>query len=149
MHLAQRLRAQFDGLQALITLLEQEREALAVGAIDGERLQQLAADKQAVLAELEDSERARRAAQAEQGYPPGDAGARQAARDADCLKAWQAVRAASERAARLNELAGMMVRLRLQQNQRMLDLIHAVSEKTLYDTRGRSGPQRRQINASA
>ncbi|MFP4076317.1 MAG: hypothetical protein ACLFTD_07505, partial [Halochromatium sp.] len=65
------------------------------------------------------------------------------------LDAWQAVRAASEHAARRNELAGSMLWMRLKQNQRMLDLIHAVSEKTLYDPQGRTGPRSARLKVSA
>ncbi|MFP4246053.1 MAG: flagella synthesis protein FlgN [Halochromatium sp.] len=149
MSLATLLETQRDGLQRLTALLEQECEALAAGQIDGELLQRLAADKQALLAQLEHSEQQRRAFQTAGGYPEGDAGARQAARDAGCLDAWQAVRAASEHAARRNELAGSMLWMRLKQNQRMLDLIHAVSEKTLYDPQGRTGPRSARLKVSA
>lgn len=149
MKLANLLGMQFDYLGALVTLLEQERQALAVGNIDGELLQRIAADKQALLEQLERTEEQRRQAQSDLGYPNGDVGAQAAARDTGCLDDWQAVRNASERAARLNELAGAMLKARLQHNQRMLDLIHSVAEKTLYDTRGRTGAQPGRINASA
>ncbi|MBK1703319.1 flagella synthesis protein FlgN [Halochromatium glycolicum] len=149
MSLIRLLRTQYDHLGALISLLEQEREALANGSIDGELLQRLAADKQTLLVDLEQSEQERRAEQAAQGYPEGDAGARRAAADAGCLGAWNAVRASSERAAHLNQLVGAMVTMRLERNRQILDLIHAISEKTLYDTRGRSGVQPSQIRTSA
>jgi flagella synthesis protein FlgN len=149
MNLADLLGQACDDLDTLTTLLEEERQALALGAIDGERLQRIAADKQSLIESLERTEAARRNAQAAGGYPEGDLGARRAAEDADCLDAWLAMRSASERAARLNELAGAMVATRMKQNQRILDLIHAVSEKTLYDTRGRKGSQPGHVNASA
>ncbi|NBC49198.1 MAG: flagellar protein FlgN [Gammaproteobacteria bacterium] len=149
MRLISLLRAQYDRLSALTSLLEQEREALANGSIDGELLQRIAADKQTLLVDLEQSEQERRTEQTAQGYPEGDAGARQAAADAGCLGAWNAVRGASERAAHLNELVGAMVTMRLQHNRKMLDLIHTISEKTLYDTRGRSRAQPSQIRTSA
>lgn len=149
MSLATLLGTQRDGLQRLTLLVEQECEALAAGTIDGELLQRIAADKQSLLEQLEHSEQQRRALQAEHGYPEGDEGARQAARDADCLDDWNAVRAASEHAARRNELAGSMLWMRLKHNQRMLDLIHSVSEKTLYDTQGRTGPRSGRIKVSA
>jgi flagella synthesis protein FlgN len=149
MNLVALLRTQHQDLGALMRLLEQEREALAVGTIDGELLQRIAKDKQALLAELEETEQERRAAQAADGYPAGDAGARQAARDAGCLRGWDAVRAASERAAHLNHVVGTMLNMRLQHNRRMLDLIHSISEKTLYDTRGRRGAQPSHLSTSA
>ncbi|MBK5929771.1 flagella synthesis protein FlgN [Halochromatium salexigens] len=149
MGLATLLGTQRDGLQRLTLLLEQECEALTAGNIDGEWLQRIAADKQALLEQLERSEQQRREMQAEHGYAEGDAGARQAARDADCLDDWEAVRAASESAARRNELAGSMLWMRLKHNQRMLDVIHAVSEKTLYDTQGRTGPRSGRLKVSA
>lgn len=149
MSLATLLATQRDDLQRLMLLLDQECEALAAGRIDGELLQRIAADKQSLLTQLEHSEQQRKALQAEQGYPEGNAGARQAAHDADCLGDWEALRAASERAAQRNELAGSMLWMRLKQNQRMLDLIHSISEKTLYDTQGRTGPRSGRLDVSA
>ncbi|MBK5939755.1 flagella synthesis protein FlgN [Halochromatium roseum] len=149
MTLAHLLGSQYDALGTLVTLLEQERQALAVGNIDGELLQQIAADKQTLLEQLERTEQQRRQTQSALGYADGDAGAQEAARDAGCLDDWKAVRDASERAARLNELAGAMLTMRLKHNQKMLNLIHAVAEKTLYDTRGRTKAQPGRINASA
>lgn len=149
MSLATLLETQRNGLQRLSALLEEECEALAAGQIDGELLQRLAADKQALLTQLEHSEQQRRALQTAGGYDEGDAGARQAAREAGCLDDWDAVRTASERAARRNELAGSMLWMRLKQNQRMLDLIHTLSEKTLYDTQGRTGPRSGRFKVSA
>ncbi|MCF7976967.1 MAG: flagellar export chaperone FlgN [Chromatiaceae bacterium] len=149
MTLAHLLGMQYDALGALVTLLEQERQALAVGNIDGELLQQIAADKQTLLEQIERAEKQRRQNQSALGYADGDAGAQEAARDANCLSDWKAVRDASERAARLNELAGAMLTMRLKHNQKMLNLIHSVAEKTLYDTRGRTEAQPGRINASA
>jgi flagella synthesis protein FlgN len=149
MTLAQLLGLQSDDLSALIALLEQERQALAVGTIDGELLQRIAADKQALLERLERSEKQRRQAQVDLGYAEGDSGAQAAARDAGCLDDWTAMREASERAARLNQMTGAMLTMRLQHNQRMLDLIHAVAEKTLYDPRGRTAAQPGRLDASA
>ncbi|MEA3639785.1 MAG: flagellar export chaperone FlgN [Lamprobacter sp.] len=149
MNLVKLLGQQSEDLGALIRLLEQEHQALAVGRIDGELLQRIAADKQNLLEQLEDAEQQRRQLQSELGYPDGDAGAREAARAADCLGSWEAVRSASERAARLNELAGSMLKMRLTHNQRLLNLIHSVAEKTLYDTRGRTQAQPGRLDASA
>jgi len=149
MKLAYLLGLQYDDLGALIALLDQERQALAVGRIDGDLLQRIAADKQALLEQLEQREQDRRQQQSDLGYADGDSGAQDAARDADCLDQWTLVRGMSERAARLNQLAGTMLTMRLEHNQRMLDLIHTVAEKTLYDTRGRTGAQPGRIDASA
>lgn len=149
MTLAHLLGMQYDSLGALVMLLEQERQALAVGNIDGELLQRIAADKQTLLEQIERAEKQRRQTQSDLGYPDGDAGAQDAARDAGCLGDWKAVRGASERAARLNELAGAMLTMRLKHNQKMLNLIHAVAEKTLYDPRGRTEAQPGRIDASA
>ncbi|NEX16965.1 MAG: flagellar protein FlgN [Halochromatium sp.] len=149
MNLASLLGLQYEALGHLIALLDQERQALAMGQIDGDRLQRIAADKQALLEQLEHREQCRRQQQSDLGYADGDAGAQDAARDADCLDQWTLVRSMSERAARLNQLAGAMLTMRLEHNQRMLGLIHTIAEKTLYDTRGRTGAQPGRIDASA
>ncbi|PXX96474.1 flagella synthesis protein FlgN [Halomonas sp. LBP4] len=149
MSLARLLNDQQGRLAALVTLLEEELEALTAGQIDGSRLERIATEKQALLAELEGMEQLRRQVQRRLGYRDGHEGARAAARDADCLAGWEATLGATERADRLNRLAGQLLGMRLAHNQRMLDFIHEVSEKTLYDPRGRTGRQPGRLNASA
>ncbi|MDI5987321.1 flagellar protein FlgN [Halomonas sp. M4R5S39] len=149
MSLARLLNDQRERLATLVVLLEEELEALTVGQIDGNRLARIAAEKQALLAELERREQLRRQVQRRLGYRDGHQGAREAASDADCLAGWDATLDATERADRLNGLAGQLLAMRLSHNQRMLDFIHAVSEKTLYDPRGRPGRQPGRLNASA
>lgn len=149
MSLARLLNDQQGRLAALIVLLEEELEALTAGQIDGSQLERIAAEKRVLLAELERMEQLRRQVQRRLGYRDGHEGARKAAGDADCLAGWEATLEATERANRLNGLAGQLLTIRLAHNQRMLDFIHEVSEKTLYDPRGRTGRQPGRLNASA
>lgn len=149
MSLTQLLSDQRERLATLATLLEAELELLTTGQIDGQRLSTLAGEKQSLLEELERMETLRRQVQQRLGYPAGHQGARTAAMDAGCLPAWEACLDATERTARLNELAGQMLEVRLTHNQRMLDFIQRIAEKTLYDPSGRAGRQPGRLNASA
>ncbi|CAM4133571.1 flagellar protein FlgN [Vreelandella rituensis] len=149
MSLARLLDDQQQRLQALIALLEQEQQLLAQGDIDGDALATIAHEKQAVLSDLERMETLRRTVQQRLGYADGHQGAMEAARDAQCATAWETLLTKSERAARLNELTGQMLSLRMKHNQQMLDYIRHIAEKTLYKPDGRNSSQPGRINASA
>lgn len=149
MSLARLLTDQKTRLSKLIALMEHEQSLLTQGHIDGNRLVELAEDKQALLSELDDTESLRHSVQQRLGYADSPEGARQAARDADCHSDWQALLEKSERVARMNELTGQMLSLRMQHNQKMLDYIRQIAEKTLYKPDGRNSAQPGRINASA
>lgn len=149
MSLARLLSDQRGRLNTLADLLEQELQQLTSSQIDGEALAQLARDKQALLAELERVETLRRQVQTRLGYPDGPEGARTAAAEADCLAEWEACMSATERTARLNDLAGELLTMRAAHNQQMLDFIHQIADKTLYDPSGRTGRQPGRVNTSA
>lgn len=149
MSLAKLLDDQRRCLSTLNQLLEQEQAALAATQVDGTLLGEIAAGKQTLLAELEQRETLRRQVQVQLGYAPDANGSRAAARDADCLSIWESCLSATRHTARLNALAGQLLGMRLQHNQQMLDIIHRVAEKTLYDPSGRTGRQPGRLNASA
>lgn len=149
MSLARLLTDQKTRLSKLIALMENEQHLLTQGSIDGNRLVELADDKQALLSELDDMESLRHRVQQRLGYADGSAGARQAAIDAGCRADWQTLLEQSERVARMNELTGQMLSLRMQHNQKMLDYIRQIAEKTLYKPDGRNSAQSGRINASA
>lgn len=141
MSLAAHLAHQHQRLETLVGLLEQEREALSVGQVDGQRLNDIAGSKQALFDELDRLETQRRNAQHKLGYVDGLPGAEAAARDADCFDAWLAMRASAERARQLNELNGGLINTRLSHNQRTLNMLHEAAGKALY---GPDGQSRRQ-----
>ncbi len=149
MSLARLLTDQKTRLSKLIALMEHEQTLLTQGSIDGNQLVKLAEDKQIVLAELEDMEKLRHTVQQRLGYEDTASGARQAAADAGCHTDWQRLLEKSERVARMNELTGQMLSLRMQHNQQMLDYIRQIAEKTLYKPNGRNSAQPGRINASA
>lgn len=149
MSLANLLSSQQQRLDALTSLLSKEQTLLTQGDIDGEALSQIALDKQSLLAELERIETVRRSVQKRLGYAEGGDGARAAAQDVGCHNAWQDLLEKSERAARMNELTGQMLSVRMKHNQEMLDYIHKIAEKTLYKPDGRNSAQSGRINASA
>ncbi|APX93291.1 flagellar protein FlgN [Halomonas sp. 1513] len=138
MSLAAHLARQQQRLEALVTLLEQEREALCAGRVDGQQLNELAAGKQALFDELDRLESQRRSAQHKLGYAEGLPGAEAAARDADCLHAWLAMRDSAERARHLNAQNGELITTRLNHNQRTLNFLHEAAGKALYGPDGQA-----------
>lgn len=149
MSLSRLLATQQTRMDHLINLMEQEQKLLTQGDIDGEALTRLAEEKQLLLAELDKIEALRRDVQKRLGYPAGHAGAKQAAQDANCQDDWQSLLIKSERVARMNDLTGQMLSLRMKHNQQMLDYIRQIAEKTLYKPDGRNSAQPGRINASA
>ena len=149
MSLVHLLTNQQQRLDTLISLLSNEQNLLTQGDVDGDALAQVAKKKQALLEELERIESARRDVQKRLGYADGADGARTAAHDAGCQIAWENLLEKSERAARMNELTGQMLSVRMKHNQEMLDYIRQIAEKTLYKPDGRNSAQPGRINASA
>lgn len=149
MSLVNLLTDQQQRIDQLTALLAREQKLLTQGDVDGDALSQVALEKQALLAELERIETVRRGVQKRLGYPDGASGAKSAASDAGCQAAWERLLEKSERAARMNELTGQMLSVRMKHNQSMLDYIRQVAEKTLYKPDGRNSAQSGRINASA
>lgn len=149
MSLSRLLNEQQARMDQLIHLMEQEQKQLTQGDIDGNALAVLAEEKQTLLAELDKKESMRRDIQQRLGYPAGHEGAKQAALDANCPNDWQSLVIKGERVARMNELTGQMLALRMKHNQQMLDYIRQIAEKTLYKPDGRNSAQPGRINASA
>ncbi|WP_346797037.1 flagellar export chaperone FlgN [Halomonas sp. Bachu 37] len=149
MSLARMLDDQLARLTSLMRLLEHEQQLLTSGSIDGDALASVAEQKQTLLADLERMETLRRNVQQRLGYAAGISGATQAAKDAGCHETWAELLNNSERTARMNQLTGQMLSVRMKHNQHMLDYIRQIAEKTLYQADGRNGPQSGRINASA
>ncbi|MGM1052639.1 MAG: flagellar export chaperone FlgN [Pseudomonadota bacterium] len=149
MSLTRLLSDQRARLAKLTQLLEQELQQLTTSDVDGETLVQLAQRKQVLLNELESKETLRRQVQSRLGYAVGLEGARAAAEEADCLEEWEACLMATERTARLNDLVGELLQMRASHNQKMLDFMHQIADKTLYNPSGRTGRQPGRVNTSA
>ena len=140
MSLDRHLDVQQRAVEQLLQLLEQERLALAQGRVDAERLRELVAGKQAALLRLEQLEAMRAGAQLKLGYGPGREGALRAARDADCLGAWQRLRQLALRARALNRANGEALDARLKGNQQILDFVDRITADRLYGPNGRPLP---------
>lgn len=138
MSLGQHLARQHDRLVTLAGLLEEERQALCEGQIDGEHLNSLAAHKRALLDELERLESQRRTAQQKLGYESGRVGAERAAVDAGCLESWHAMRTQAEQVRHQNELNGSLLQVRMSHNQRTLDFLHESAGNSFYGPNGQS-----------
>lgn len=138
MSLAKHLARQSATVSQFVALLEIEAQLLGEGRVDGERLGALAADKQALLATVEQLETQRRQAQQRLGYGDDQAGAERAAADAGCSAAWRQLLAQARRARDLNALNGEHIRKRLEHNQRLLNFLHEIAGKGLYGPDGQS-----------
>lgn len=149
MSLARLLSDQQQRIDELVALLSSEQTLLTQGDIDGKALADTAEGKQALLADIERIETLRRNVQNRLGYEDNADGARLAARDAGCQTAWETLLEKSERVARMNELTGQILSVRMKHNQEMLDYIRQIAEKTLYKPDGRNSAQSGRINASA
>ncbi|RTR04379.1 flagella synthesis protein FlgN [Halomonas nitroreducens] len=149
MSLQRLLDDQQSRLAALSRLLEAEQALLVEGEVDGKALNRIADDKTGLLQALENTERLRTRVQQQLGYPPGSEGARQAAQDAGCLPAWEAMLDAGREIARLNERNGRLLTLRMTHNQQMLDYLHRLADPDVYAANGRTGLQPRRLNARA
>lgn len=138
MSLAKHLEIQHRALQDFVDLLEREQRLLAEADVDGQQLLEVADGKRSVLGEIERLETLRTRAQGKLGYPEGRSGAEQAARDAGYLAAWQQLHDTAQRAQTLNQLNGEVVRMRLEQNQRILNFLNEAAGKPLYGPNGQS-----------
>lgn len=149
MSLRESLERQRQRIASLEALLNDERQALFAGRVDGELLNRIAADKQEVLAQVERFETQRSQVQQRLGYDAGLEGAASAASDAGCLPVWQALLEDAQRTARLNAINGDMIRQRLEQNQRMLNALREAAGNSLYGPNGQSEPRRSLVSSRA
>ncbi|WP_321861908.1 flagellar protein FlgN [Pseudomonas paraveronii] len=138
MSLAKHLALQQQAIVELVDWLELERRALAQAKVDGEKLQELTACKQAALQKLEQLEAIRSGAQLKLGYGAGRQGAQRAAQDADCLAAWREVQALARRAREVNIANGEALRQRMACNQRIVGFLNRIGGNKLYGPDGRT-----------
>lgn len=138
MSLARHLSQQCDLLERFLARLEDEQRALAQGSIDGPQLQALAADKQALLSEIERMETQRQHAQRRLGYADGLQGSVRAAADAGCPEQWQRLIELATRVRLLNRLNGETIRQRMAHNQRILNFLHEAADRGLYGPDGQA-----------
>lgn len=138
MSLRNHLQYQLERMQTMETLLKKEQSLLGEGKIDGPALESVAKEKQALFAELEQSELKRRKAQERLGYSLDREGSERAAADSDCSELWQALILATESVAHLNTLNGELIQHRLQHNQQMLNILRDAAGSSLYGPDGQS-----------
>jgi flagella synthesis protein FlgN len=141
MSLAEHLERHRAHLDALIGLLDEERQLLRDGGVDGDELTRVAQAKQQRFEALERFETQRRQVQQRLGYPDNRAGDARAAADAGCTALWETIRERADQAARLNRTNGVLIGIRMEHNQRMLNFIEEAVGKSLYgpDGQARSG----------
>jgi len=146
MGLAAHLRDHRARLDALVTLLDQERALLADARVDGEQLARVAEHKSAALAELERFERHRRQVQQRLGYSDDRQGDQRAAADAGCAELWHGILDAARHAARLNRDNGTMIGVRMEHNQRLLNVLRDQAEGGLYGPDGQARGNGRRLD---
>lgn len=138
MSLTKHLEVQLQAIVQLVDLLELERRALAQARVDGEKLRELAAGKQAALHKLEQLEAIRYRAQLKLGYGSGRQGALKAAADADCLAEWRRMKALALKARQLNGANGEALDQRMACNQRIVNFLNTLTGDKLYGPDGRT-----------
>lgn len=138
MSLAEHLERHRTRLDALIGLLDEERRLLGDGGVDGDGLARVARAKQEHFQALERFETQRRQVQRRLGYDDDRAGDARAATDAGCGALWNAIRERADQAARLNRTNGVLIGIRLEHNQRMLNFIEEAVGKGLYGPDGQA-----------
>ena len=138
MSLAEHLERHRARLDTLIDLLDDERRLLGDGAVDGDGLARVAQAKQEQFQALERFETQRRQVQRRLGYDDDRAGDAQAAADAGCAGLWASIRERADQAARLNRTNGVLIGIRLEHNQRMLNFIEEAAGKGLYGPDGQA-----------
>ncbi|MFP1682496.1 flagella synthesis protein FlgN [Alloalcanivorax sp. C16-1] len=149
MSLAARLRDHRARLDDLVALLDQERRLLAAGRVDGEQLARVAARKGERLAELERFEQQRRQVQQRLGYPDDQDGDQRAAADAGCAALWHGILDTARRAARLNRDNGTVIGVRMEHNQRLLNVLQEQAGQRLYGPDGQARGNRRRLDQRA
>lgn len=138
MTLADHLERHRARLEDLAGLLDEERRLLGDGAADGDALARVARAKQQRFEELERFEQQRRQVQRRLGYEDSRAGDQQAADDAGCASLWRTIREHADQAARGNRTNGVLIGLRMEHNQRMLNFIEEAAGKGLYGPDGQA-----------
>lgn len=138
MSLAKHLLTQQNALKEFIELLEQEQRVISTAEIDGQRLVEIAERKGLVLQDIERLEITRTRAQARLGYPDGRVGAERAAQDAHCSDIWQTLLDLMERSQLLNEVNGRIIKMRMEQNQRILNFLSEAAGQSLYGPNGQA-----------
>ncbi|MBG12639.1 MAG: flagellar protein FlgN [Alcanivorax sp.] len=138
MSLAEHLERHRARLDALIGLLDEERQLLRNGGVDGDGLARVAQAKQEQFQALERFETQRRQVQRRLGYDDDRAGDARAAADADCAGLWESIRERADQVARLNRTNGLLIGIRLEHNQRMLNFIEEAAGKGLYGPDGQA-----------
>lgn len=138
MSLAHFLQQHQHRIECLTELLRQERELLGAGEVNGARLADIAHNKQRSLEEINFFERQRRQTLQRLGYSDDRGGDEQAARDAACLDQWHQLTALAGEAAALNRSNGVMIGIRSESNQRLLNTLQEAAGKGLYGPDGRA-----------
>lgn len=138
MSLARHLEVQIRALTGFVELLEEEQAALSSSTIDGNVIQQIAVKKQDMLGRLESLESQRAKGQMMLGYPEGMTGAAKAAMDAKCNIIWDQIINMAFRAKQLNEINGSLVKIRLEQTQKLVNFLHNAAGGPLYGPDGKS-----------
>lgn len=136
-------------LSQLLALLQEERNALLEGKVDGARLAQLAEEKRGQLNALEGFEQQRRHALRRLGYSDDRTGDERAAADADCLSLWRSICERAGEVADLNRGNGALINIRLEHNRRLLDFLRAAASKELYGPDGRTRVHTARLNSRA
>ena len=149
MTLTDHLQEQRAHLEQLLDLLHEERRLLAAGLVDGARLSQLAEEKRGQLAQLEKMEQQRRQGLRRLGYSDDRAGDERAASESSCLPLWRGLRDRVEQAAELNRSNGVLIGIRTEHNQRLLNALRDAAGRGLYGPDGQAHGRGARVSSRA
>lgn len=125
-------------LLSFVALLEQEREIMTAASLNGEMVINISAQKQSVVDQLNHMENQRVDIQKKMGYKDGLEGAGKAALDAGCSELWDEIVSIAYRAKQLNESNGEFVRLRMEQNQKVVNFLRDATLDSVYGPDGKT-----------
>lgn len=138
MSLTRHLERQRIALTQLIDILKLEQNELTQNEVDGQKLIELSKQKNAVIENLNVLENQRSAGQKNLGYGEDSEGARSAAKDADCENQWDQLLEMASQAKQMNAVISSIIKMRMEQNQKMVSFLQEVSGGVIYGRDGKS-----------
>lgn len=148
MTLADCLVEELAAMQRLMDLLDEEANQLAKAEIDGDAFVHLAESKQQQLERLGALSSERRELMGGKATSTPEQ-ALEVARAAGCEPEWQELLKVAGQVSIHNHGNGRMIQLRMEQNQRLLNMIAEARGRALYNRRGESGRGESRLNLKA
>ncbi|TDR56090.1 flagellar biosynthesis/type III secretory pathway chaperone [Halomonas ventosae] len=148
MTLAHCLVDELAAMRRLMELLDEEANQLAKAEVDGDALVHLAESKQQQLERLGALSSERRELMGGEAVSSPER-ALEVVRVDGCEAEWQELLKVAEQVSNHNHGNGRMIQLRMEQNQRLLNMISEARGRALYNRRGEAGRGESRLNLKA